>query len=245
VNAVGIVTAMVAEARFLGARVSRRQPRAGLRDAALVQLGGVGPEAAAAAARELVAAGASALVSWGMAGGLDPALRPGSLVLPGEILSHEGAVLPTSAPWCQRLGAAIGPWGEPMRGRLLTSPRPIASVAEKERLFRDTGAAAVDMESYAIAQIAAAHGVPFIAVRVIIDAAQDAVPRAVLAAMNRSGEVQIPRLLAALARAPADLIALLHLARRYRAAGHTLTAIARSGALVASACPDLSLARVS
>jgi len=245
VNAVGIVTAMVAEARFLGARVSRRRPRAALAHAALVQLGGVGPEAGAAAARELVAAGVSALVSWGMAGGLDPALRAGSLMLPAAVMSSDGAVLPTSAPWCRRLGEALGARGEAARGTLLTSARAIASVAEKERLFRATGAAAVDMESFAIAQVAAAHGLPFIAVRVIIDAAHDAVPRSVLAAMDRCGEVQILRLLAALARAPADLIALLRLAQRYRAAGRTLQGIARNGGLVASAFPVLPVARMS
>ena len=45
-------------------------------DGTLVAIAGMGGTAAAAAACKLVEAGAAALVSWGMAGGLDPALWP-------------------------------------------------------------------------------------------------------------------------------------------------------------------------
>ena len=48
--------------------------------------GGTAAGAEAAARRAVVAAGATALVSFGLAGGLDPGLRPGALVVPTAVL---------------------------------------------------------------------------------------------------------------------------------------------------------------
>ncbi|MGD0108383.1 MAG: hypothetical protein ABSC06_30745, partial [Rhodopila sp.] len=47
-----------------------------------VLAGGGRPEGADAAANRLVKQGANALVSFGFAGGLDPALRAGAVVIP-------------------------------------------------------------------------------------------------------------------------------------------------------------------
>jgi hypothetical protein len=100
------------------------------------------------------------------------------------------------------------------------------------------------MESLAIAQIAATQGLPFIAVRVIVDTALDALPAAVTAA-SRSGQFRIWRLIGALALAPAELSALIRLAQRYRAARRSLAAIARAGSLAQFAFPARSNAGVS
>jgi len=97
-------------------------------------------------------------------------------------------------------------------------------------VFRETGAVAVDMESLSIAEVAAAHSLPFVAVRVIVDTATDVLPRAVTAA-NRAGQVSMRRLIGGLALAPLELVALIRLAQRYRAAMRSLAAVARSGAL--------------
>ena len=90
------------------------------------------------------------------------------------------------------------------------------------------GAAAVDMESLAIAQVAAAHDIPFHGrACLIVDGAADALPRAVAAA-GRSGQLSIlPRLIGRLVATPKDLVGLLRLSRRYRAATRSLAAVAR------------------
>ena len=67
-------------------------------------------------------------------------------------------------------------------GNLLSSSQPIETPADKATAFRNTGAAAVDMESTTVAEIAARHHLPIIAVRVIVDAAADRLPPAVVAA---------------------------------------------------------------
>ncbi len=73
-----------------------------------------------------------------------------------------------------------------MDGKLLTNEFAIEDVAAKAAAFRETGAVAVDMESLGVARIAAAHSLPFIAVRVIVDTAGDMLPDAISAA-TRSG----------------------------------------------------------
>jgi hypothetical protein len=87
------------------------------------------------------------------------------------------------------------------------------------------------MESLAIAEIAQTHGLPFIAVRVIVDSAGDSLPRAVTAAADSEGHLQVWRLMGELLRTPADLGPLLRLAQRYRAANRSLAAVARVGSL--------------
>jgi hopanoid-associated phosphorylase len=199
-----------------------------LGDGSLVAISGIGANAAREAAGLLAEQGAGALLSWGLAGGLDPGLVAGDLVLPCAVLSPRGARLMVTPEWHARLAAALTPALRFNTGDLLTNPVAIDSSAAKAAAFRATSAVAVDMESFAIAEAAATRRLPFAAVRVIVDTAADSLPPAVTAA-SHAGRVDIARLLWELLRAPADLGALLRLAARYRAAMRTLTLAVRAG----------------
>jgi adenosylhomocysteine nucleosidase len=222
---VGVVAALEAEARTLGPVLRRRDGLSTLGDGTLVAVSGMGGELAAIAARRLVDAGAAALMSFGLAGGLDPTLSVGTVVLPSAVMSRGGARFLTSAGWREQLSNAIAERRPVAAGTLLTCTRPIGAVADKAAAFRETGAAAVDMESWGVAEVSAAHGLPFVAVRVIVDTAADVLPRAVLAA-SRGGRVNVLRLIGGLAAAPLDLGAMIRLAHRYRAATRSLAAAA-------------------
>jgi adenosylhomocysteine nucleosidase len=113
---------------------------------------------------------------------------------------------------------------------LLTSGVRPRDPADKRAARRATGACAVDMESSAIAQVAEAHGVPFIAVRVIVDTARDGIPQAVAGA-SRAGKLRMGRLIFGLMRSPLEIASLLRLARRYRVALRSLRAVAALGKL--------------
>jgi adenosylhomocysteine nucleosidase len=195
-----------------------------LGDGALLAVSGIGLAAAEVAARALVEAGASSLMTFGMAGGLDPALKPGSVVVPCELISANGARFAASRAWRERVAAALSPLRAVTEGNLLTSASAIDTPAEKTKAFRRTGAAAVDMESAAVAEIASRHNLPFIAVRVIVDTAADALPRAVVYA-SQAGSVQMSRLIAGLILAPREIPALIRLTQRYRIATRSLRAI--------------------
>lgn len=226
----GVVAALTAEARTLGVSARRGVGFATTQDGILVAVSGIGGTAAAAAARRLADAGATSLVSWGLAGGLDPALAAGTICLPTLVIAADGSRLATDHHWRELLAAAIAARRGVVGGSLLTSPRSIDDVAGKAAAFRETGAAAVDMESHAIAAVAASRKLPFIAIRVIVDTAHDALPDAVVAASS-GGDVSSLRLLQELLRSPRSIAPLLRLALRYRAARGALVAVARSGAL--------------
>ncbi|HTT00485.1 MAG TPA: hypothetical protein VMG11_00235 [Steroidobacteraceae bacterium] len=227
---VGIVVALAVEASPLGRPIRRASDHAILADGSLLAVSGIGRAAATLGARALVHAGARALVSFGLAGGLDPALAPGAIFLPTHVVLRDARTLATTSAWHERMTSALASLHPVSAGSLLTSARPLISVTDKAAAQRDTGAAAVDMESFAIAEVAQVHGLPFVCARVIVDAAHDALPAALLQAADRTGRLRITRLLAQLVRAPGDLGALLHLARCYRLAHRSLRAVARGGA---------------
>lgn len=226
---IGIVSALAAEARTLGPAARHGAELHRLADGALLAVSGIGEAAAAAAARRLVLAGVNALASFGMAGGLDPSLLCGTVLLPEEVVVRDGAaVSATSREWRQRLRAALPASCIAGGGKLLTSARPIADPDAKAAAWRESRAAAVDMESAAIAQVAGQAGLPFIVLRVIVDTAADRLPPAVIAA-SAGGQPRIGRLLAELLRAPGEAGALIRLSTRYRIAKRVLAAAAAPG----------------
>ena len=230
---IGIVSALAAEARTLGSSSRHGAELRQLGDGAGFGVGGQGESAAAPAARRLVLAGATALASFGMAGGLDPTLLCGTVLLPAQIAALDDAglgadVALTSTQWRQRLRAALPASCIACEGKLLTSGRPIGRRDAKAAAWRNSRAAAVDMESAAIAHVAGQAGLPFIALRVIVDTAADELPAAVIAATG-GGQIRIGQLLAGLLRTPGDVGALIRLSARYRVASRVLAAVARPG----------------
>jgi adenosylhomocysteine nucleosidase len=230
---IGIVSALAAEARTLGPAARHGAELRQLPDGPLLAVSGIGRAAAAAAARRLVLAGATALASFGMAGGLDPTLICGTVLLPEEVAAFDGvdagaAASETSPQWRQRLRAALPAACIASGGKLVSAQRPIGHPDAKARAWRDTRAAGVDMESAAIAEVAAQAGLPFIAVRVIVDTASDELPPAVIAASG-GGQLRIGRLIGGILQAPADVGALIRLSARYRIASRVLAALARPG----------------
>jgi adenosylhomocysteine nucleosidase len=226
---IGIVSALAAEARTLGPAAPHSAELRRLTDGALLAVSGIGAAAAAAAGRRLVLAGATALASFGMAGGLDPALICGAVLLPEEVVARDGApVSATADDWRQRLRAALPVSCIACGGKLLTSDRPLGSSDAKAAAWRESRAAAVDMESAAIAQVARQAGLPFLALRVIVDTAADQLPAAVIAA-SAGGPLRVGRLLAQLLRTPGSVGALIRLSARYRVAMRVLAAVAAPG----------------
>jgi adenosylhomocysteine nucleosidase len=233
----GIVTALAAESRTLGLAPADAR-LATLPDGTRVAVSGVGRAAAADGARRLIESGATALISWGMAGGLDPVLRAGALLLPGEVISAEGERFQTAREWRACLARAIAAEHTVSDGALLTCAQPLRSPTDKAAAFRATAAVAVDMESDAVAQVAARHCLPFLAVRAIVDTADDPLPPALTAAVVTAGTMRRQQLIGALLRAPGEMAAVMRLAWGYRAARRALIAVARSGALAPPMAPS-------
>ena len=129
---------------------------------------GVGPAAAAQSLAALLAAQRPRmLISTGFAGGLDPRLATGDLLIATNF----------SAPALIAKSRALLA-GDPHAffGALTSQPQVAASVAEKSALAAATGALAVDMETASIAAACARAGIPLLAVRAISDAALEPLP---------------------------------------------------------------------
>jgi len=218
---IGVVVGLRAEARCL----------AGL-DVA-IGCSGARPERARAEAARLVAAGAAGLVSFGLAGGLSPALRAGDLVLAAAVWSG-GRPIATDAAWRGRLAAALGPHVQACEGALAGSDRLLPSSAAKAALHRTSAACAVDMESHLVAEAASRAGLPFLVVRALADASSQEIPAAARHALGPDGAVRAAAVLGGLLRRPQDLAGLLRLGRDSARGLATLRRVA------ALAPPDLA-----
>ena len=170
-----------------------------------VAVGGGTTAGAAFAARSLAEQGVRALVSFGLAGGLDPSLRPGAIIVPRAFLVG-GRRLEADAA----LGARLGGFTD---GDLVCGPAIVATAGEKARLFRDTGGVAVDLESGAVVRVASDWGLPFAALRAICDPAERTLPPAALHALSGGGAIALRRVAASVARRPGQLPILLALVR--------------------------------
>jgi len=183
-------------------------------------LRGGGTAAGALQAAERAAAdGAAALLSFGLAGGLDPRCRPGAIVIPRAVLDGDAAIAADPA-----LNDALGGATADL---LFGAASVVGGAAEKRRLFARTGAVAADLESGAVARAARRRGLPFAALRVVCDPAERSVPAAALAALDAGGRIRTVGVLAALLADPRQIAPLLALARDAAAARRALVGCAR------------------
>ena len=208
---VGIVIALEAEARALTPRKLRLGVVEELDGGVRVHICGMGMAAASAAAQTLVESGVEALAMYGVAGALDPELVSGALLCPREVLDQNGERYATDAGWRRRLGAGLG--NLVLRDEaLLTVSAPLLTPQSKADARRDYKAAAVDMESAAVADVARALGLPFLALRAVADSAQDSIPLPLAGAIDSWGRAQALNMAAALLLHPTLIPRLPHLA---------------------------------
>src|ERR1044072_9023076 len=115
-----------------------------------VVCGGGGKHLEKSLARAM-AAGCKGLISFGVAGGLAPGLKPGTCII-GSSVIDEGDERPTDERWSQRLRRIIP---DTVYGPLLGVREPSALAGDKCALHQKTGAIGVDMESHVVARAAA------------------------------------------------------------------------------------------
>lgn len=112
------------------------------------------------------------LIFTGTAGGLDPSLNMGQVVLPrawrfqdGSLHPHDEALLAAAALQAQKLGPGL----LTLTDLGLTVARPVLLPSARKRLHLKTGAAVCDMECAAALRTAANLQVPVLALKVVSD----------------------------------------------------------------------------
>jgi len=191
-------------------------------DNTLVALSGMGAERAYSAGVVLVSQGAKALLSWGCAAALDDRIRPGCLIIPERIIGASGEIHKMNTEWHQRLYKSLERKYPVHTEALVESDAIMKTAAEKRALAKRTQAAATDMESAAQARLAQEHGLPFVALRAIVDTVSTDIPENVLKALDPQGNISVWKLLASSYLAPADWIKIVQLGIQFSAAQRTL-----------------------
>lgn len=177
----------------------------------------------ASALAERLQDGVSAVISFGIAGGLAPDVPAGSVVVADAV--HDGVMRwPVDAAWRASLLAALP---DAISGDISGVDRAAATLDDKTHLRGRDDTVAVDMESHVAARLADRHRVPFAALRVVADPAERTLPDAALVGMRPDGTTDIGAVIRALARQPGDLPALIRTARDAQAAFRGLRACRR------------------
>ncbi|CAN5256512.1 hypothetical protein BH20VER2_BH20VER2_10650 [soil metagenome] len=157
---------------------------------------------------------AELLISSGFAGAVDDTLAVGDLFI-AENFSDPTVVVAALAALAEHDSTV---------GRLATAPGIIDSAAERAQFAQRHGAAAVDMETEFVAEIAASIRLPMLSLRAISDtvAAPFPAPPSVLFDLARQRTV-VSRFLLYLAQNPAAVPRLMKFARQVALARRSLT----------------------
>ncbi len=157
----------------------------------------------------LDASGLRAVISFGIAGGLDPSLRSGDVVVATAVVAEQGTWKMPPAVVSAMSGRVRASGIPVIEGALVGVEEPVLLPSTKAEVRAATDAIAVDMESHIGAGYAARHDLPFAAVRVISDPAERALPSLAKGALKPDGRVDFAAIFSGLARAPSQLSTLL------------------------------------
>ena len=221
---VGLEIELRSVARALRAprRGSRVRGRIGGLDAVALAVGPGG-----GARRALIEERPRVVLCCGFSGALDDALAPGDLVLGTSVRDETGEVIAAEASLVRAAQEAIPAARE---GELLCTTS-VAAAEQEKRAFARPGTLAVDMESYPVARAAAELGVPWLALRAVVDPLASSLPP-----FTRDARPSYlwPALRYALS-GPAATLDLVRLGRWARKAGGALeTALSSLGPVVAA-----------
>ncbi|MBV8978918.1 MAG: hypothetical protein JO261_08840 [Alphaproteobacteria bacterium] len=149
------------------------------------------------------------VISVGIAGALSPDLKIGDAVVAERVVTAND-IFETDAGWTARLAARVP---DAMLGAVLGRGEIAGSAEVKALLHQSTKAVSVDLESHVAARAAAARNLPFAALRIISDIAEQELPRAALVAMKPDGSISLGRVLMSVMSKPAQIPALIRTAR--------------------------------
>lgn len=163
--------------------------------------------------------GASALLSFGLCGGLNPALAPGDLVIATHVRAGDRDIA-ADPDWLARL---IRHFPKAAIGGVAGSDVIVGNALAKAALRSKTGAIAADMESHRAAEMAFDAAVPFAVLRSVSDSASDSLPACAQAGFRPDGRVDVGAVVRGLLARPAEFPALVRTARNAGKAMASLT----------------------
>jgi nucleoside phosphorylase len=184
---------------------------------------------------------AEGIILAGLGGALDSDLAIGDVVVeslnfplfpspgtPGEGQGEGLSAAPKNAPHPNPLPAYRERGMRGIRGgRIFTADHLIADVAEKQKLFSETGCLAVDMEGGVIREFAERAGLPMLHIRAVSDLAGEALPEGMADWVDDVGEPRMGKVAAEVAFRPYLIPALMRLQKNSRLALEHLATVVR------------------
>jgi adenosylhomocysteine nucleosidase len=175
-----------------------------------VWLTGIGRRNAAHNIREAIATvQPSRVITAGFAGGLNPALRNGTVIYEDDQGEFSEDL--------DELGA--------LKARFYCHRRVATTAEEKAELWKSSGADAVEMESSVIRTICREFGIPSVTIRVISDDASQDLPLDFNELMTSEDRINFLKLLGAVLRRPSRIPKLIEFQRQTVEAARRLGAV--------------------
>nr|VFJ53984.1 MAG: Nucleoside phosphorylase [Candidatus Kentron sp. FW]VFJ58108.1 MAG: Nucleoside phosphorylase [Candidatus Kentron sp. FW] len=206
----GIIAALPLEVKCFTDADIKPDSHGMLSENSCVYYSGIGPKNATRAARSLIDSNMDALVSWGIAGALDPALVSGDILLPISVIDYiDSRQYPVNRHWHtileNRLKNTLAHKKNYSRQSIISTRDVQGDPPKKIKLHQATGAIAVDMESAAIAAVASKEKKPFIIIRTISDTTAMRLPKSATRATDFYGRTSLSQLSVGLLKNPAEL----------------------------------------
>jgi adenosylhomocysteine nucleosidase len=241
-DSIGIVMAMREEIRPLLQRLDTyRKARAGRFPLYLFQWGGrqiiliesgMGTKKAAAATAELLSyTTPRAIISAGLGGAVRQGLRVGDVIIAGQSLVFSEGTTSKAGTFQNKLllpGLSESLSDLPFRiadGTVVTTSGIVNKSQADQLLDREVVNPVLDMETSAVAEAAARHGIPLIAVRSISDAADEELLFSLEEITDRELNIRIGKVLITIARKPFILPQMIRLAKNSKLAANNLAIV--------------------
>ena len=170
VEASGFVNRLTDIATTRGPIMREHVGRLNCHDIAVVESGAGGQRAALVTEDLIRLRRPTWVVSAGFAGALSDQIRKGDVLMADSVVDTNGNTL--------EIDLKIDPAASPAIhvGRLLSTEKVIRQTEQKRKMSSKFGALAVDMESYAVADVCRREKVRFLSVRMIVDGIDDQLP---------------------------------------------------------------------
>lgn len=220
---VGVITGVRTEADAL-------RPIMGDAQSPLIRFSGARPRIAADSVDELLSLGVDGILSFGSAGGLSGDLAPGDLIVGRQVVNQEGTSWSCDQEWTGHLEQSLK-----IQGHTVFGSDGLVNIKAKHRIFAETQAAIVDMESHVVAKKAAEKGIPFAILRSVVDPRDFEIPTWVADSVRPNGTISYLPLISGMCIFP------WHIGRLASLGGYNKRAMGSLGSAVRVLGPGLGL----
>lgn len=144
------------------------------------------------------------MISAGFAGGLNPDLSVGSVVVPRRLITDQAQSLLLG-------GAFDGNGSNAISGTLITTRDVVRTRKAKDAIYQNLGADVVDLETWAVANVCQIFQLPLTSVRVVSDDAHTELPPEIMTLVAPTGAVRWGATIGTLLKRPDRIGTLLSL----------------------------------